>query len=117
MVLKLPKRLQAPTPSHARSRVQEKETAQRLGGVRVKASGAGDEKGDVRLRGFIRVENKTTKNKSFSVTSEMVEKLELATFGSNEVPVLQIELELGKHKVLVLPDWALEMIKEALTRE
>jgi hypothetical protein len=47
----------------------------------------------------------------------MVEKLELATFGSNEVPVLQIELELGKHKVLVLPDWALEMIKEALTRE
>jgi hypothetical protein len=116
MSLKLPKRLQAPTPSHARSRVQEKETAKRLGGVQVKASGAGDEKGDVRLRGFIRVENKTTKNRSFSVTTEMIEKLELATFGSNEVPILQVELELGKHKVLVLPDWALDLIKEALTR-
>lgn len=116
MALKVPKRLQAPSPSHARSRVQEKETAQRLGGVRVKASGAGDEKGDVRLRGFLRIENKTTKNKSFSVTSEMIEKLEMAAFGSGEVPLIHIELELGKSKVVVMPDWALDLVKEALTR-
>jgi hypothetical protein len=106
--------MQGASPAHARSKVQERETAKRIGGKVTKGSGSGDERGDVRLRGFVRVENKTTKHRSFSVTDELISKLEGAVFGAGEVPVLQIELALGQRKVLVLPDWALDMIVEAL---
>lgn len=108
--LRVPKRLMGQSPAHNRSKVQEREAAKRIGGRVTKGSGSGYEQADVRLRGVVRVECKTTKNKSFSVTGELIEKLEAATFGSGEVPVLQIELELGKHKLLVMPDWALDMI-------
>jgi hypothetical protein len=113
-MIKVPNRLKGQSPAHARSRTQEKTTAVRIGGKVTKGSGSGNEQGDVRLRGFMRVEAKTTSRKSFSVTAELIEKLEAATFGSGEVPVMQIELELGKHKVVVMPDWALDLIVEAL---
>lgn len=114
MSLRLPKRLEGATPSHARARAQEAIAAKRIGGVGVKGSGSGDERGDVRLKGFVRLEAKTTKHASFAVTAEIIAKLERAVFGSGEVPILQVELGLGTHKVLVMPDWALDLIVEAL---
>lgn len=113
-MLPTPKRLKAPTPSHARSREQEKGLAKQIGGVRVKASGAGVEKGDVRLKNFVRIEAKTTKNKSFSVTEELVEKLEDSVLGSGEVPLFHIEILSGAKKCIVMPEWALDLIVEAL---
>lgn len=108
----LPKRLQGNTPSHARSRVQEKETAQRVGGNVTRRSGAGLVKGDVCVKNIARIENKTTKNKSFSVTTDLIDKLENAVAGSNEIPFFQIELNGGTHKFVVLPNSYLEDLIE-----
>lgn len=114
MALKTPKRLQGHTPSHARARAQEQAAAKRIGGVVTRGSGSGRVRGDVRLKGFVRLEAKTTKHRSFSVNDELLDKLETAVFGTGEVPVMQIELALGERKVLVMPDWALDYIVEAL---
>jgi hypothetical protein len=114
MSLATPKRLQGVTPSHARAKVQEKNLARRVGGKQTNGSGAGNEKGDVRLKGFVRIEAKTTKHRSFSVTTELIDKLEEACFGAGEVPMFEIELALGERKALVLPEWALDLIVEAL---
>lgn len=83
------------TKSHARSKRQEREVAQRTGGRLTPASGAGAVKGDVRVKKVIRIECKTTKNKSFSVTREMIEKLESAAVLSGEMPVLIVEFNDG----------------------
>lgn len=114
MPLPTPKRLQGQTPSHARARVQEAATAKRIGGRQTRASGAKNEKGDVRLKGFVRIENKTTKAASYGVSMETVQKLEDAVVGAGEVPILQVELQLGAKKFVVMPDWALELVMEAL---
>jgi len=113
--LRVPKRLREPTPSHARSKVQERGLAKRTGGLVTPGSGNQRVKGDVRVKGFARIEAKTTKNKSFSVTTEMIEKLENAVTGAGEVPILHVELELGAKKCVVMPDWALDLIMDLLT--
>lgn len=110
----LPKRLQGQTPSHARAKQQEKETALRFGGRVTKASGALNEKGDVRVKGVTRIENKTTKHDSFSVSVELVEKLENSVAGSDEVPIMQVELRGGSVKFVVIPDLYLDDIIQAL---
>jgi hypothetical protein len=81
----------------------------------VRGSGSGNVKGDVRIEGKLRVECKTTKHSSFSVTTEMVRKLEQAVIGGNEIPVIEVELELGKCKVLVLPAWAWDFLMEKVS--
>lgn len=110
MGLKLPKSARLVSPSHARAKVQERQTAQRIAGRVTKASGASYEKGDVRVKGVARLECKTTKNKSFSVTTELVDKLENMCAGAGEVPAFEIELNSGSHKVAVIPVWALDML-------
>ena len=121
MGLAQPKRLGGGTisPSHARSRIQEKKTAQRLGGKVTVGSGNKHEKGDVRVKGLTRIEAKTTKNKSFSITKGMIEKIELACFGADEVPIMEIEVDNGSPKpcsVYVIPKWALDDLLEAAKR-
>lgn len=100
------------TRSHKRSKVQEQETAKRVGGRTTPASGAGSVKGDVRKTRVLRIECKTTKNKSFSVTREMVEKLELAATLAGEMPVLVIEFNDGRGRKLselvVCPSYVLD---------
>lgn len=102
-------------PSYRRSRKQEKEIAERLGGRRTAASGSKDEKGDVRLRRIVRVEAKTTKNKSFSVTLEMVEQIENAALASDEMPVIIIEFNDGRGRkvkeIAVVPSYVLDLLK------
>lgn len=115
MSLRLPKRLKTfQTKSHARAPKQEAEIAERIGGRVVRGSGSGNEKGDSRKVGIMRVEAKTTKHSSFRVTRDMLRKIEEAAINSGEVPVMEIEFidENGKPvgSVCVAPTWVLEMV-------
>lgn len=70
---------------YIRSSKQEKSLATRLNkGELVRRSGAGAEKGDVKVKGIVRIECKTTEKKSFSVTREMIRKIEEATLANGE---------------------------------
>ena len=101
--------------SQRRARQQEAEAAERLGGDQVKGSGSGYQKGDVRVRGMCRVECKTTKHRSFRVTLADIEKIEAATFGACELPVIEVELDnqRTRAKVAVIPLWALDALLSA----
>jgi len=102
-------------PSYRRSRKQERELATRLGGSRTLASGSGDEKGDVRLRGVLRIEAKTTKHKSFSVTLDMIKQIEEAALSGGEMPVIVVEFLTPEGKpikeVAIVPTYVLDLIK------
>ena len=105
------------TPSHARSPKQEKCLAHRLGGERVRGSGCGTEKGDVRIKGVARVETKTTGAQSFSVTREMLDKIETAALSSGEVPAFVVEFNndgVPAGEFAVVPMWVLEMVVEGV---
>jgi Holliday junction resolvase len=99
--------------SQKRAKKQEKEQAQVLRAQRVVASGSGVEKGDVRKRGLLRLECKTTKHASFSVTREMVRKIEEAALSSGEMPAIVVEFNDNGKKVMevaVVPLYALQEI-------
>lgn len=100
------------SPSHVRSKRQEKELAKRTKGRVTPGSGNGSVKGDVRVKGLMRIEAKTTKHRSFSVSLDMVEKLENAALPDGELPVLVIEFNNGKGKkikeLLVVPSYVLD---------
>ena len=102
------------TISHRRSRKQEKSLAERLGGRVTAGSGNQMEKGDVRIKGVLRIEAKTTKNRSFSVTLDMVEKIEQAAATGAELPVIAIDFISLQGKVLksicVCPRYVLDEI-------
>lgn len=105
------------TASHRRAPKQERSLARRTGGQLVPGSGCGYQKGDVKKAfGVIRIEAKTTKHKSFSVTREMVRKIEDAAITNGEVPAIVIEFinEQGKPQmeVAVVPTYALPKIGE-----
>lgn len=112
----MPKRLRGPSPAHNHAPVQEAKIAKRIGGAVTRGSGNGYVKGDARRPGLVRVESKCTSRKSFSVTREMIEKLEAAVFGADEIPVFDIQMldEQGKpaHKLLMVPDWAMSFVLE-----
>lgn len=111
MPLAEPKRTRGSTKSHARSRRQESDLAARVGGKVTPRSGAGAwQKADVRVKGLARIEAKTTKHRSFSVTAEMIEKVEAAAMQASELPVIVVELAGGAHSVAVMPMWALDLI-------
>lgn len=103
-------------PSYRRSRKQESELAGRLGGKLTPASGSKIEKGDVRVKGIMRIEAKTTKHKSFSVTLDMIEKIEEAAASSGELPIIAIEFNCNGKKlkeVAVVPMYVLDMLKDS----
>lgn len=104
------------TKSHKHAPKMEKAIAARLGGLRVKGSGSGAEKGDVRIKGVLRIEAKCTTRKSFTVTRDMIDKIEMAALASGELPAIEIEFinEKGQptHRVAVVSTYILEMICE-----
>lgn len=106
--------MQAPHAAQRRAPQQEAEAAKRLGGRRVRGSGCGNEKGDVRLETILRQECKSTEKDSFRVTRDMLRKLDNATAGTTELPVLEIEFinhaGAPEGKVCVMPSWALETL-------
>lgn len=103
------------SPSHRRSRKQERELAKGYGGRITVASGSKTEKGDVRIRGLVRVEAKTTKHASFSVTLDMIRKIEEAALPAGEMPVLAIEFNDGRGnkvaEVAVVPMYVIAHLK------
>ena len=98
--------------SHRHSRKQEARIAVSVGGKTVVGSGAGREKGDVRKRGIVRIEAKTTQRKSFSVTRKLIEKIEDEATGCGELPAIAIDFidENGavEKSAYVIPSYALE---------
>lgn len=100
--------------SHRRSKRQEASLAKTLGGKRTPASGSGAVKGDVRVKGVVRIEAKTTKNASFAVTRKMIDAIETAAVGAAEMPVIIVEFHDGFGKdlqsVAIVPMWALETL-------
>ena len=100
---------------HRRAPKQEKQIAKRSGGRPIRGSGSGYKKGDVeKAHGIFRVEAKTTKHQSFSVTRDMIRKIEAAALPHGEVPAMIIEFisETGtpEMEVAVVPTYVLEEI-------
>lgn len=105
------------TPSHRRAPNMEKSLAKRTGGRITPGSGNKHVKGDIQKAfGVFRIEAKCTKNRSFSVTREMIRKIEEAGDLCGEVGVIVIEFlnEQGKPEmeVAVVPTHALPKIAE-----
>lgn len=115
-LLATPKREQGKShASHRHAPKQEKELAIRLGAETTRGSGSGNDRGDVRKKRVCRIECKSTIHKSFSLTTEMLDKIEEAGMSHSEIPCMQIDF-VGKnsgkvkHSVAVLPVWVLEMM-------
>ena len=111
----------ARTHSHVRADAQEEEWASRLqGGARVPGSGAGSRKGDVESPVW-RIECKTTAKKSFTVTREMIQKIEEAALSHSQIPAVVVEFndDNGKKEmeVAVIPAWVLEGILDYAHRK
>lgn len=86
----------------------EQSIAKHVGGRRTAGSGNKLTKGDVRKNGVMRIEHKGTCADSFRVTYSMLEKIELAARGCDELPILVVEFldERGRSrnmKVAVIP--------------
>lgn len=105
------------TASHRRAPKQEKRLAIRVGGRTTVASGSKHEKGDVRKKRVVRIEAKTTKHRSFSVTTEMIAKIEEAALACDEMPVIVVELnngdERGRVEVAIVPIYVLDMLSKS----
>ena len=90
--------------------------AVRVKGNQTAASGSREVKGDVRRKRLLRIEAKTTKNKSFSVTLEMLGKIEEAAASGAELPAIIVEFTDGFGRVLgevaVVPTYVLDEICE-----
>lgn len=118
-MLRPPKSMRGKSPAHRHAPKQEAEAARIIGGRVTPGSGSGYQKGDARRRRLVRVECKCTTKGSFRVTRGMVDGIEAATFGTGEVPVIQVDmLKAGgrlDRRMYVVPDWAMEDLLERLT--
>lgn len=105
--------------SHTRAPKQERELADRIGGKRVKGSGAGFEKGDVRLSRALKIECKCTKHKSYALHRDIVEKIIDEAMPAGEFPAMHIEYLNDQGQVdlecAVVPVWVLELMGIELT--
>jgi hypothetical protein len=101
------------TDSQKRSRAQEKRAASRWGGKRQPASGAGTEKGDVRVKGVVRGECKLTRSSSYTLKLKDLETLEKQA-ALNEEPVFEIEFQgvYPSKRYVVLPGWVYDSYLE-----
>ncbi len=103
-----------PSNSHHRSKRQETEIARRTKGRITPGSGNQKIKGDVRIKGIARIEAKTTKHKSFTVTLDMYRKIEEAALASQELPIIVIEFNNGFGKkvaeLAVVPTYILDQL-------
>lgn len=92
------------------SRKQEARVAQALGGRTTAGSGAvasPSQKGDVRVQGKLRVECKTTAQKSYALTRETWKKIQAEAGMFGETPVMQVEFQgqAGMNTKLAVLDW------------
>lgn len=102
-----------PRTSLQNAQKQERENARRYGGRVTVGSGNRVEKGDVRVKGKLRMECKSTKHASFSVTRDMLEKIEREAGMAGEIPALVVRFLEGGHtsdELAVVPMWVLDRI-------
>lgn len=100
----------ARSPEQRASRLQERRAAKSLGGHTTSASGATDspsQKGDVRKQGQLRLECKTTSQRSYSLKRADWQKIVSQAGMFGEMPVMQIEFqgEGGFNTKLAVIDW------------
>jgi hypothetical protein len=92
----------------------EKKIAKQFSGRVTARSGAGNMKGDVIVDGVLRIECKNTQKKSFSVTLDMINKIDNATAANGALPVIIVEFidERGKKikDVAIVPVWAIDAL-------
>lgn len=119
MDFKPPKRFSTGTTGgHRHWRKQESALATETGGKLTPGSGSGRTVGDVRVKGWSRLEAKSTDKQSFSVTRAMVQKVDMAALQSGEVlPAITLDFvdTVGgvtnvSHSVCIVPRYALEML-------
>lgn len=101
--------------AHRRSSKQEQALAKRGKGKVTPGSGNGQHKGDVmQFHGILRIEAKCTAAKSFSITREMIRKIEDAALPNGELPAIVVEFidKDGKpsHEIAVVPTYVLDSI-------
>lgn len=117
MSLRTPKRMRADAShSHRHAPKMERSLAKRVGGKLTPGSGSGGmQRGDVRKKKVVRIEAKCTIHKSFSITREMVEKIEMAAMCADELPVIVVQFLEGTRvhsEVCVVPKWVLDKVAE-----
>ena len=94
------------TSTRRRSDRQEGHNARRVGGCVTANSGAGRDKGDVKVRGLLREEDKTTQKASYVLKLDDLRKVSAAAQG-DEIPIMRIAFEddLRQQYVVVSGDW------------
>lgn len=80
----------------------EKKTASALGGRRIFLSGAGDEKGDGRVRGVYRIENKWTQAPTYRMSGKAFHGLTRTALSANEEPVFVVTLDDIEMKLVII---------------
>jgi len=80
----------------------EKKTASALGGRRTFLSGAGTEKGDGRVNGLYRIENKWTQGASYRMEGKAFHNLSRVALGANEEPVFVVAFDETKLRLVVI---------------
>lgn len=113
----VPKRKQGQlTASHKRAPKQEREIAAAMGGKVTLGSGNLEVKGDVRVPRVARIECKTTMNQSFSITRDIVRKIQTAAMGAGELPAVVVEFLDKKGRpvssIAIVPTWVLSLIAD-----
>ena len=76
--------------AHDYARIQEQNTAKEYGGYTTPKSGAGDIKGDVRVKGKYRIECKCTIKKSYALNKEYLRKFTEQAAALAEDPIMQL---------------------------
>ena len=89
-----------------RSDRQEGFNARKVSGQVTANSGAGADKGDIKVRGLLREEDKTTRHSSFSLKLDDLRKVAAAAEG-DEIPIMRISFEddLRRQFVVVPAGW------------
>lgn len=89
--MRLPKKQKKLNRASTHSVYQEQRVANILKGYATPASGAGSQKGDVRIKGLFRVECKATTRGEYLATLAVLDKIKQEALSFGEVPVLQID--------------------------
>lgn len=99
------------TSTRARSDRQEGHNARRVGGRVTANSGAGHDKGDVKVPGLLREEDKTTEKASYVLKLADLRKVAAAARG-DEIPIMRIAFEddLRQQYVVLPSDWFQQLL-------
>lgn len=98
--------------TRARSSRQERHNARAVGGYLTANSGAGHDKGDIKVRGLLREEDKTTTKRSYVLRLDDLVRVSAAAVG-DEIPILRISFEdnLAQQYVVMPSEWFQQLLE------